>query len=97
MNLNNMLLQGASVSLAKFRILWPPTIDKPPSSPFAWAHLNVCSDRASENICADHALSYGFMENTKLNMHTDWDLCHSTTLSSSTAIKRANLWRHHVS
>ena len=95
MNVNNILKQSAGITMKKFKILWPDGAPHPPSSPFEWPHLNMVEDRASENVCLDHTLSY--RKDEKYNVHTDWDINHSTTLSSSTAIKRANLWRHHVS
>ena len=31
-----------------------------------------------------------------LNINSDYDMSHTTTLSSSTSLKRANLWKHEV-
>lgn len=97
MNINNMCRQSGGFTLKRFQVHWPKGQSLPTESPFNWAHVNFCEDRDSVNVCLDHALCYRRDDaDKKFNAHTDYDLNHTTTLSSAHAIKRANKWRRHV-
>ena len=55
--INNVLRHSACCTLRKFTIQFDKDM-RPMLSAFLWAHLNLCMDRASPNVCADHYLAY---------------------------------------
>ena len=84
------LMRIYDVSLAKFKIPRNPESSNYPSA-FTWPHLNLCTDRASDEVSEAFAL-YGL----GFNANKDFDPHHGTHNVSKNTLKHCGLWPHEV-
>ena len=78
------------IKFSKFRIQSDPTTGELPC-PFTWPHLNLSTDRASDEVSEAFAL-YGL----GYNANKDYDPHHGTHNVSKNTLKHTGLWPHEV-
>ena len=91
-NMNNLanMCRQYGVDFSKFFIKADPITGELPD-PFSWAHVNLCTDRASDEVAELFALIA-----MQANCHKDFDPPHGTSTVGKGALKDCGLWNHEV-